>query len=309
MNTQQGYVAKDYTLVPKIIAAIISLILLASVFMPYSTATERYKDLLDYTPDEITQEIYNLDADDMVNLSMVEYAIIYASNSDEFFDDEFTGIFYVAFTGIVALFSLLCFIFALAKKPVIMMILNTMILAVLGIQAFDQSERGNVPSRVYEWGFGFYVSAACVLLIFIFAIWLIIAKIQNKKMPAMPMQAMPYNMPQGYPQAPFNPAQAYQPANAAFDYQNAQFNAPQEYNSFAPTPSRAYQAESYSNSVNAQSAQVSSEWVCSCGYRTSNNFCGNCGAPKRTEPVSWTCVCGKVNTGKFCTNCGNRFNG
>lgn len=266
MNTQQAVPVKDHTIVPKILSAILAIILFASVFMPYSTATEKYKDIIKYIPDEITQAQIGLDSDDIINVSMVEYAKLYAENSDDYFDDEFFGFFYVFIAGFVALFSLLCLIAALTKKPILLIILDILLFLALAVQCWDYADRGVIPSRSYDWGFGFYVSFICVGLIFIFAIWLLVAKIKNKKEKALTNQVASFNAVQTYQTQPVS---QYIP------------------NQYVPSPS---------------------EWVCTCGYKTSDNFCANCGSPKRTAPVGWTCNCGNINTGNFCSKCGNPKN-
>lgn len=266
MNTQQVLTVKDHTVVPRILSAILAIILFASVFMPYSTATEKYKDVIKYIPDEITQDRIGLDSDDIINVSMVEYAKVYAENSDEYFDDEFFGFFYVFIAGFVALFSLLCLIAALTKKPILLIILDILLILALAVQCWDYADRGVIPSRSYDWGFGFYVSFVCVGLIFIFAIWLFAAKIKNKKEIALATQAAYFNAPPTYQTQPSIP--------------------------YAPN----------------QNVSSSSEWICSCGNKTSNNFCANCGSPKQTAPAGWTCTCGNINTGNFCSKCGNPKN-
>lgn len=54
----------------------------------------------------------------------------------------------------------------------------------------------------------------------------------------------------------------------------------------------------------AQSAAKESTdmWTCTCGHKTTGNFCPECGAKK--PAAGWTCACGAVNKGKFCSDCG-----
>lgn len=59
-------------------------------------------------------------------------------------------------------------------------------------------------------------------------------------------------------------------------------------------------ASEQSREINA--ANMSGEWICSCGAKNSGKFCSECGAPKGSG--EWVCSCGARNTGKFCSECG-----
>ena len=52
----------------------------------------------------------------------------------------------------------------------------------------------------------------------------------------------------------------------------------------------------------SNAANMSGEWICSCGAKNSGKFCSECGAPKGSG--EWVCSCGARNTGKFCSECG-----
>ena len=52
----------------------------------------------------------------------------------------------------------------------------------------------------------------------------------------------------------------------------------------------------------SNAANMSGEWICSCGAKNSGKFCSECGAPKGSG--EWVCSCGARNTGKFCLECG-----
>ena len=52
----------------------------------------------------------------------------------------------------------------------------------------------------------------------------------------------------------------------------------------------------------SNAANMSGEWICSCGAKNSGKFCSECGAPKGSG--EWVCSCGARNMGKFCSECG-----
>ncbi len=52
----------------------------------------------------------------------------------------------------------------------------------------------------------------------------------------------------------------------------------------------------------ANAAEATDGWKCSCGKVNSGKFCTECGASKPED--GWKCDCGAVNKGKFCAECG-----
>lgn len=75
---------------------------------------------------------------------------------------------------------------------------------------------------------------------------------------------------------------------------------------FMNAASQTNAAQMQMQASQAQQAQQSNTWKCSCGAENTGNFCNNCGS-KRPAPASgvqWQCSCGTINTGNFCSNCG-----
>ena len=261
MNIQQPQTIKDNTLVPRITAAIFAIILFASIFMPFTSATSKYKKTLRYIPDEITQMEFDLDSDDLIDVSMVEYAKIYGENGEEIFDDEFIGFIYVGIVGLVALFSLLCFVSALCKKPFLMIFLNILITLALGLLCFDFVDRNVAPSIYYDFGYGLYVSATCVVLIYIFAIWLFIGKRMNKK---AALQFQPVTTPN-------YPVQFQQPVEAPV------------YNTWQCACGNIVNGNFCAN-CGSPKQTVPATWMCGCGTLNNGNFCSKCGNRNESTP-------------------------
>ncbi|MBQ4119319.1 MAG: hypothetical protein IJD45_02895 [Clostridia bacterium] len=166
-------------LIPFILAVFGSLLMIITLFLPFSTATEDFKAEINKNPEYVIYEDIDLKAKDVVNRSMVDYAQVYSTMTSRLFAGN-EGVIYVGIVGAIGIFALIGLISALFRKAtptIIFTILSFFVFAFLG---FDFYHRGEIPSESYNWGFGYYIFYVATVITVIGAIWLFAMKHKNK---------------------------------------------------------------------------------------------------------------------------------
>ena len=163
-----------------IIMIISSLLLIITLFLSYATATEEHATNLKSYSEQVVFEELDITSNDIINISMVEYARIYNNLSESIFGNSSYGILYVAFVSLIGLFGALTLLFSLIKKPIATIIFNLLSFGVFSLQNFDYKDRGIIPSDTYNWGIAYYTFFIVTLIIFIASIIMLICKIKNK---------------------------------------------------------------------------------------------------------------------------------
>ena len=169
------------TLIPCICALIGALLMIITVFLPYSTAIGEYKAELKTTADTVISEDLGMDSGDLINVSMFDYARIYSKLTHQMFYGK-DGYIYVGFVVAILLFSVLCILFSLLKKATPIIVFSMLSFLVFAFQSFDFYFRDEIPNENYAWGFGYYIFYFAAALTLAGAIWLLIVKVKNKKM-------------------------------------------------------------------------------------------------------------------------------
>lgn len=165
-----------------IIMLIGSTVMFATIFLPYATANEEQAEKCKAYPDQIVYEELDMTAKDMINISMVKYAKLYSTFSEQIWNNASYGMFYVAVVALIGIFSLLSVLFSVLKKPIAVAVFSVLAFGVFSIQNFDYTDRGVIPSSTYEWGSAYYIFYVAFIITFIGAIWTLISKtIQKKK--------------------------------------------------------------------------------------------------------------------------------
>lgn len=148
----------------------LALLMILSIFLPYASATEENAENLEKYSDYYAIEEINMTGEDLINISMLEYAIVYSNMSEDLFGDSKIGIIYVALVVLIVAFSLFVLIFAILKKPLAIIVFDVIGFMVLCVQNWDYSDRGIVPSSSYDWGIAYYLFAFCTIAVFLISI-------------------------------------------------------------------------------------------------------------------------------------------
>ena len=177
----QKKITNNKLLVPFIITLIGTVLMLATIFLPYATATEEHAERLNMYADSIVYEELNITSKDMVNVSMVDYARIYSNLSEQVFGNSVIGIICAVFVILIGSFSLLAILFSVIKKPIAVIIFSLLSLCAFSIQNFDYSDRGVIPNSSYDWGIAYYIFYVATIVVFVGAIWMLVCKIKQKR--------------------------------------------------------------------------------------------------------------------------------
>ena len=168
----------DKRLISCIIALIGSIMLIATLFLPFASATEKYREQLEKFPDTMYAEEIGMTNKDAVNISLFEFGKIYSSTAAAQ-NAQAVSITCVVMISAFAIFALLSAIFSLLKKPIAIMIFNLLL-------KWDFNDRGVLPSSRYDCGMAQYFCYFGVAIVFVGAIIMLLIKInQNKNLKQM----------------------------------------------------------------------------------------------------------------------------
>ncbi|NLC40403.1 MAG: hypothetical protein GX763_05750 [Clostridiaceae bacterium] len=152
-------------LVPSLLMIITSLSLVVAFFLPYVTATDAAKAVLD--PGEIKVSL----------LGMVKIHRELAATPTY----KLVGTIVLVLIGLIALFTVLSALFSILKKPLPTLIFLVLNFAVFNVLNWDLTDRRVIPSSLYNWGFSYYYFYIGSVLLFVGAIWLFVVKRRAKK--------------------------------------------------------------------------------------------------------------------------------
>ena len=172
---------KKQTMLPFIIAMIGALVMVACVFLPYSTATEERAEWIDKYSDTVVLEEMDLTAADMKNVSMAKYAQIYFTMSEEYWHDSTVGIFYIVLVAFIGGGALVAVLFALGRKPIGSILFGAASYGVFHMLNWDFTDRGVIPSDSYEWGIAHTIFPIAAVILIVGAAWMFVKKILVKK--------------------------------------------------------------------------------------------------------------------------------
>lgn len=183
---EQNQERRNTLFFPALIALVGSIILVVAFFLPYSSATEEYKEYLRNNSDSMYFEEIGMTNGEAVGISMLEFGRMYAKAA-EMGMSEAVSIICMVLIAIIGLFSLLTLLFAILKKPIVLFIFNALNFGIFSMLNWDFRDRGIMPTSSYDWGISYYLYYIGALGALVGAVYLFIAKIKIKK------QKKPYN--------------------------------------------------------------------------------------------------------------------
>lgn len=173
---------KNRALLPCIIAAIVAMVAIAGLFLPYIGSTPEYADYLNSVSNQKPFDTADITAASSVDLSLYEYAKTYWQGSDEIFGSKAGGVFYAilfASPGIFGFFALLC---ALRKKGIPLILQSLIIGGLSYLINWDVVDRGIMPYDGRVWGISHSLYYPVAGMLLICGVWIFIAKHKMKKM-------------------------------------------------------------------------------------------------------------------------------
>ena len=170
-------IQKERTLLIPFFVALLATVLMAScIFLPYTSATPEHANMLAMYPDTIVDKTLNMTANDMLDLSMIEYANVYQQLGQQILGNQSLAVVYIVLVALIGGFAAFAILFVLIKKPIGIIIFSTLSFVVFMVQNADYTDRGVVPSSTYDWGMGYYIFFIAFLGAVAGAIWMLIVK-------------------------------------------------------------------------------------------------------------------------------------
>lgn len=169
------------TLLPFIVMLVGSLLLVTTLFLPYTSAVGDYAESLEAMPDMVVYDEADMTAADMTDVSMFDYVRIYGSMLDTYS----AGIINIVLVVIIGVFAVLDVLFSVLRKGVPVIVFSILGTIVFLIQNWDFTDRGVAPSVRYDWGIAYYVFFAAALITLAGAVFMVVCKVQAKKSPTL----------------------------------------------------------------------------------------------------------------------------
>lgn len=165
---------------PFLMVLIGAVLLLATLFMPYATATREHKERLLSHPDYVVIPELGMTNKGAVHMSLVDYTRVYGVAIGQGRQKE------VAVAGIViilafAVFSALTLLMSICKRPIAIIVFEALALVAFQVIHFDFEDRGVIPSSSYQWGMANYLFYILELLILAGAVWMLVEKRKQRK--------------------------------------------------------------------------------------------------------------------------------
>lgn len=158
---------------PCIIAILAALIAIVSFFLPYISATNEFRTYINSYADEKIYSSVDLTAGDMADMSLFTYARIYFVGGEEILRSKDNGIIYGVLMSSVAGFALLIILAALWNRPVLVMILDSLMAGAFYLINWDFLDRGIMPDARRVWGISHELYHPIAVVIAVCAIWML----------------------------------------------------------------------------------------------------------------------------------------
>ncbi len=157
-----------------------SAILLLTLFMPFASATDEYKEALEKFSDSMYIEELNMTNEEAINISLFEFIRIYSSETGKEISNDLS-IVYVVVIAAFAVFALLTLLFSILRKSIPVIVFNILTFAVLRLIIWDFEDRGVISNSRYDWGIAQYIGYIGIAIVMVGAVALLVVKMKDKK--------------------------------------------------------------------------------------------------------------------------------
>lgn len=156
---------------PKVIALIGSLLLMITIFLPFASATDNYKQRLMSYPEQMHTEEIKMTNKDAVNISLFEFGQVYAYTVNL---HGYETISIICLTMIVAyvVFSALAILWSILNKPIALLITNLLAFGIFNLMKWDFKDRGVIANSNYHFGIAQIICLFAFLMICLASIYL-----------------------------------------------------------------------------------------------------------------------------------------
>ncbi len=174
--------SKIFRYVPAAIALFGVIMLFAAFFLPYAAANAEYSEWLSNNADSMYAEEIGMTNGDAMGISPLEFLRMYIYGVSNYSgSNQMISIICIVMIGLIAVFTLLCALFAVLRKPIPLIVFDILTFAVLLLMNFDFEDRGVISNSRYNWGAAKYFYFIGIAITIVGAVWLLITKIKAKK--------------------------------------------------------------------------------------------------------------------------------
>lgn len=156
-----------------------SILLVLTLFMPFASAKDDYKERLENNANEKYSEELNMTNKEVINLSLLEYGKVYYGIYNMGINKEVCLVSFCTI-AVLGVFIILTLIFSILKRPIAIMICSSLSLITFRILKWDFMDRNVVPSKFYDLGIATYFCYIGIIITVISAIILLIIKVREK---------------------------------------------------------------------------------------------------------------------------------
>lgn len=164
-----------------IVALLGAIVMVLCVILPYATATEKQLEWIEGHSDNVVFEELNLTAGNIKNVSMVQYARIYHTMSEEFWHNATYGIFYIVLVALIGGGALVAALFVWGRKPIGALLFGGVSYSVFRMLNYDFTDRGVIPSDSYDWGMVHTLFPIAAAILAVGVVWMFVKKMIAKK--------------------------------------------------------------------------------------------------------------------------------
>lgn len=164
---------------PYLVMLAAAIIVVASFFLPLATANEEHAEYLRKYAGKLSILEIEMTNEDMIHMSMYEYSRVYGVIYNTV--DKTLGTVLMVIIGAAGILSFVTLLFVLFKKLIAVFIFNALTLGAYYLVTWDFKDRGVILNSNYDWGIAYYLYYIGIAAVFVGAVWLLIAKMQQKR--------------------------------------------------------------------------------------------------------------------------------
>lgn len=175
MTTEQKKDGAPQPLLARLAMVVGAVALVAAFFLPWAAAGTEYREAAAERPDFMYYEPAGMTVTDAADISLLEYAQVYASMGEGSGWQVYTVIMYAVLGA-----SILTVFLAALARPIGAVLVGTVAFAGSRLLVWDFGDRGVLPNATHDWGLAptIYIVAFVVLLAA--SVWLFVLKRKAK---------------------------------------------------------------------------------------------------------------------------------
>lgn len=158
-----------------------AIIVCAAFFLPYGTANKEYRQELEQYSSEISIPELGMNNKDIEDMSMPEYIRTYLYAREVNMANEAVVVGVVVVIGLIGILSCITLLLTILKKPVAVIIVNTLALGAFRLLCYDFEDRGVIGNSGYNWGIAYYLYYIGIAVVYAGAVWMFLLKRKRKK--------------------------------------------------------------------------------------------------------------------------------